>query len=140
MMPRIHKTLKTYKEMAERMDQDFEAGREMDGYEPTELHVSRSAGASLTVRLSEEDFALLRRHAQAKGLNMSEFARDALMKAAAADSEDPLTELVACVNRLAKLARKIEVRRSAAGSALTMRPASTRASIRRRDARRITDG
>jgi predicted DNA binding CopG/RHH family protein len=112
----------TYKEIAERTDQEFLEGREMEGYEPTELHLARSPGASLTIRLAEADFAVLRRHAKANGLNMSEFAREALMKAVATDTEDPLTGLVAGAQRLATLAKRVETSRTAAGSALTARP------------------
>ena len=45
---------------------------------------------------------------------MSEFVRDALIRAIAEEEEDSLTGLIAGTQRLAKLARKVEAARQGA--------------------------
>jgi hypothetical protein len=102
----------SWKDIAERFDRKVAEGREGEDVVPIKAHVSKSADAVFSIRMTYEDMALLRRYTERKGIKMSEFARDAMMKAMAEDSEDPLTGLVAGAQRLAKLARKVEVARS----------------------------
>ncbi len=101
----------TYKEMAAKLDEQIEGGLEPEDLEPAEIKPVKSPGASLTVRLSAEDFALIRQYTQAHGQSMSEFVRDALIRAIAEEEEDSLTGLIAGTQRLAKLARKVEAAR-----------------------------
>ena len=50
----------TYREVAAKLDKQIEAGLEPEDLEPAEIKPVKSPGASLTVRLSAEDFALIR--------------------------------------------------------------------------------
>jgi post-segregation antitoxin (ccd killing protein) len=91
------------------MDRQVREGRELEGFEPVSVKIRKPADAVFSIRLTQEDFALLRRHTQAKGLNMSEFAREALLRAIEDDAEEPLAALVAGAQRMAKLARRVDV-------------------------------
>jgi hypothetical protein len=102
---------KTYEKIVKEFDELLETV-EPEDVQPADLKPSKMTGASITVRLSAEDFLLLRRHVEARGTSLSEFARDALLAALANDSnDDPLTGLVAGAQQLAKLARKVEASR-----------------------------
>ncbi len=98
----------SWQDIAERIDQQVAEGREGEGFVPVTAKVSQTADAVFSIRMTYEDMALLRRYTQQKGIKMSEFARDAMMKAISEDSEDPLTGLLAGAQQLAKLARKVE--------------------------------
>jgi hypothetical protein len=107
---------KSWKQIAEAVDRQVAEGREAEGVTPVRARVSRAADAVFSIRMTYEDMALLRDYTQRKGVKMSEFARDAMMKAMAEDSEEPLTGLIAGAQQLAKLARKVDTSRGSQAS------------------------
>ncbi len=98
----------SWKEIAEQVDRDIAEGREAENVVPVTAKLTRGADTIFSIRMSSEDMALLRRYTQKKGLKMSEFARDAMLKAMSEDGEDPLSGLLAGAQQLAKLARQVE--------------------------------
>lgn len=106
----------SWKDIAARVDQQVVEGREGESLVPVKAKVTRSADAVFSIRMTYEDMALLRHYTQRKGLKMSEFARDAMIKAMADDLEEPLTGLIAGAQHLAKLARKVETERDTKAS------------------------
>ena len=102
----------SWQDIAERVDKQIAEGREGEDIVPVKAKVTRGAEAIFSIRMTYEDMALLRRYTEEKRIKMSEFARDAMIKAMAEDSEDPLTGLVAGAQQLAKLARKVEITRA----------------------------
>ena len=98
----------SWQDIAERIDKQVAEGREGEGFVPVKAKVTRGADTVLSIRMPSEDMALLRRYTQKKGVRVSEFARDAIMKAISEDAEEPLTGLLAGAQQLAKLARQVE--------------------------------
>ncbi len=101
----------SWQKAAERVDKQIREGKEAENIVPVSAEVTRSADAVFSIRMTYEDMELLRRYTKAKGIKMSEFARNAMMKAMSEDDEDPLSGLVAGAQQLAKLARRVEASR-----------------------------
>jgi uncharacterized protein (DUF1778 family) len=61
----------------EQLRKDIEEGRELEGWEPVEVLVSRAPRAVYGLRLSPQEYKDISEAARAKGMTMSDFLRSA---------------------------------------------------------------
>jgi uncharacterized protein (DUF1778 family) len=79
----------TYDEMADRIDTEYEAGLIPEEATPVGVRVWRPADVNYSIRFNREEIAMLRRHAEATGVKLSDFIRDAAIAAVASSDLEP---------------------------------------------------
>ena len=70
---------KTYEEMAREEDEKVAQGREAEGYVRVAARVASDLGHVMMLRFSQEEIAVIRKKAKAKGIGVAEYVREAAL-------------------------------------------------------------
>jgi uncharacterized protein (DUF1778 family) len=82
--------MKSYKEMADEIDELKDSGRELEGLRPIRARVAKNPRAVLSFRVTPGELQSITLAAKARGMNVSDFVRAATL--AATQDENAVTQ------------------------------------------------